>query len=99
MGRAVATSDILSDPRLTVSEARRRALTSAGIRAAAAVPVRSRDRSIGAGMMGFPDCRVLSEDELRLACQCAVNGDCTVSVQPEFNWYGENFWQKPYPNK
>src|SRR5262249_8344794 len=33
------------------------------------------------------------EDELRLACQCTVNGDCTVAVRPEFNWYGENFWQ------
>lgn len=39
------------------------------------------------------------ETDMRLACQCSVNGDCTVAVQPEFNWYGENFWQKPYPNK
>jgi len=39
------------------------------------------------------------EDELRLACQCTVTGDCTVEIQPAFNWSGENFWQKPYPNK
>ena len=39
------------------------------------------------------------EAEMRLACQCEVKGDCTVAVRPEFNWYGENFWQKPYPNK
>ena len=39
------------------------------------------------------------EDEMRLACQCTVNGDCTIETQPAFNWYGENFWQKPYPNK
>src|SRR3954454_10437210 len=39
------------------------------------------------------------EDELRLACQCIVNGDCTIETQPAFNWSGENFWQKPYPNK
>jgi ferredoxin len=39
------------------------------------------------------------ETEIRLACQCKINGDCSVAVQPAFNWYGENFWQKPYPNK
>jgi ferredoxin len=39
------------------------------------------------------------EDEMRLACQAAVNGDCTVETKPGFNWTGENFWQKPYPNK
>ena len=39
------------------------------------------------------------EDEMRLACQCAVNGDVTVEVRPEMNWSGESFWQKPYPNK
>ena len=22
-----------------------------------------------------------------------------VEMTPEFNWSGENFWQKPYPNK
>jgi ferredoxin len=39
------------------------------------------------------------EDEMRLACQVRVNGDCAVETHPAFNWSGENFWQKPYPNK
>jgi ferredoxin len=39
------------------------------------------------------------EDELRLSCQVRVNGDCTIETKPAFNWTGENFWQKPYPNK
>jgi ferredoxin len=39
------------------------------------------------------------EDEMRLSCRLAVNGDCTVETRPEFNWGGENFWQKPFPNK
>src|SRR5262245_32105359 len=39
------------------------------------------------------------EDEMRLSCQTTVNGDCTVETTPPFNWSGENFWQKPYPNK
>jgi ferredoxin len=39
------------------------------------------------------------EDEMRLSCQVQVNGDCTVETHPGFNWSGENFWQKPYPNK
>ena len=39
------------------------------------------------------------EDEMRLACQVQVNGDCTVETRPTFNWSGDNFWQKPYPNK
>ena len=39
------------------------------------------------------------EDEMRLACQAQVKGDCTIASQPEFNYSGENFWQKPYPNK
>jgi ferredoxin len=43
--------------------------------------------------------RIGHEDELRLACQVVVNGDCTVETQPQLNWTGENFWQKPYPNK
>ena len=29
------------------------------------------------------------EDEVRLSCQCRVNGDCDVYTQPEFNWFGE----------
>jgi ferredoxin len=39
------------------------------------------------------------EDEMRLACQVAVNGDCAIETQVGINWTGENFWQKPYPNK
>lgn len=39
------------------------------------------------------------EDEMRLSCQCAVNGDVTVETRPQPNLSGENFWQKPYPNK
>jgi ferredoxin len=39
------------------------------------------------------------EDEMRLSCQVTVNGDCTIETHPALNWNGENFWQKPYPNK
>ncbi len=39
------------------------------------------------------------EDEIRLSCQVQVNGDCEIETRPAFNWSGENFWQKPYPNK
>jgi ferredoxin len=39
------------------------------------------------------------ESEIRLACQVSVKGDCSVELTPAFNWTGENFWQKPYPNK
>jgi ferredoxin len=39
------------------------------------------------------------ENEIRLACQVQVNGDCTIETHPSINWSGENFWQKPYPNK
>ena len=39
------------------------------------------------------------EDEMRLSCQVRVNGGCSVEAQPAMNWSGENFWQKPYPNK
>lgn len=39
------------------------------------------------------------EDEMRLACQCAVKGDCTVETKPAMNISGDVFWQKPYPNK
>jgi ferredoxin len=39
------------------------------------------------------------EEEMRLSCQVKVHGDCTVELHPGFNWDGDNFWQKPYPNK
>ena len=43
--------------------------------------------------------RIGHEEEMRLACQVRVCGDVTVETRPEFNWSGDNFWQKPYPNK
>lgn len=45
------------------------------------------------------------EDEMRLACQVKVNGDCTIETRPEFNLSGQtdskgkHFWETPYPNK
>ena len=39
------------------------------------------------------------EDEMRLACQVCVFGDCSIETRPAMNLSGENFWQKPYPNK
>ena len=55
------------------------------------------------GVEKFTLFRMLSaighEDEMRLSCQCQVNGDVKVEVRPPMNLSGENFWQKPYPNK
>ena len=42
---------------------------------------------------------ICHEDEIRLSCQVKVNGDCTIETHPPLNLEGENFWQKPYPNK
>lgn len=39
------------------------------------------------------------EDEMRLSCQCTVNGDVTIESVPEMNLSGDNFWQTKYPNK
>jgi len=39
------------------------------------------------------------EDEIRLSCQCAVKGDCTVETHPPMNISGEVFWERKYPNK
>lgn len=39
------------------------------------------------------------EQEMRLSCQAQVLGDCEIETRPEPNFSGENFWQKPYPNK
>lgn len=39
------------------------------------------------------------EDEMRLSCQVKVNGDVSIETRPALNLCGENFWQKPYPNK
>lgn len=32
------------------------------------------------------------ENELRLACQCQVNGDVEVETQAACNWHGDRFW-------
>ena len=39
------------------------------------------------------------EDEMRLSCRVQVHGDCSIETTPAFNLSGDNFWQKPYPNK
>jgi ferredoxin len=40
------------------------------------------------------------ENEIRLACQVRVDGDCSIETRhSERDVCGENFWQKPYPNK
>ena len=36
--------------------------------------------------------RLGQEQEMRLSCQTAVNGDVEVETHPEFNWHGEKFW-------
>jgi ferredoxin len=47
----------------------------------------------------MPFATIGHEDDLRLSCQVTVNGDCSVVTQAGPDLYGENFWQKPYPNK
>jgi ferredoxin len=37
------------------------------------------------------------EHEMRLSCQCAVEGDVEIEVRPAFNLSGETFWTKPFP--
>ena len=37
------------------------------------------------------------EDEMRLSCQCKVEGDVEIEVRPSFNLSGEVFWSKPFP--
>jgi ferredoxin len=39
------------------------------------------------------------EDDMRLACKVQVLGDCSIVTKPPLNLSGDNFWQKPYPNK
>jgi ferredoxin len=45
------------------------------------------------------------EKDARLACQCSVNGDCTVETRPampisaEPDAKGKFFWETPFPNK
>ena len=36
--------------------------------------------------------RIGHEDDLTLACQSRVNGDCEIETTPEMNWHGEKFW-------
>ena len=43
--------------------------------------------------------RIGHEDEMRLACQARVTGDCAIETHPAFNWSGETFWTTKYPNK
>lgn len=49
--------------------------------------------------LGISLATIGNEDEIRLACQCTVSGDCEIETLTPLNLYGENFWQKPYPNK
>jgi len=49
--------------------------------------------------LGLSLASVGHEDEMRLACQCQVRGDVSIETQPAFNYSGDNFWAKPYPNK
>jgi ferredoxin len=71
---------------------------------ASAAPRTRRERfTLGVGLLNpLPWVQLASlghEDEMRLSCQVLVYGDCTIETRPAFNWSGENFWQKPYPNK
>lgn len=49
--------------------------------------------------LGLMMATVGREEESRLACFTQINGDCSVVTNPGIDWHGENFWQKPYPNK
>jgi ferredoxin len=49
--------------------------------------------------LGVSVASIGQEDEMRLSCQTEVKGDCTIETRPAFNVSGDNFWQKPYPNK
>jgi ferredoxin len=46
-----------------------------------------------------------NEEEMRLSCQCQVNGDCEIvtkpafQISPETDAKGKYFWETPYPNK
>lgn len=49
-------------------------------------------------LAGFVDpltfsARIGHEDEIRLACCCTVQGDCTVKTSAPLNLEGEVFWQ------
>lgn len=36
--------------------------------------------------------RIGHEDDLTLACQTRVQGDCEVEATPPMNWHGEKYW-------
>lgn len=36
--------------------------------------------------------RIGHEQDLTLACQTRVYGDCEIEATPEMNWHGEQFW-------
>ena len=36
--------------------------------------------------------RVGHENDMALACQSRVMGDCEVESTPQMNWHGEKFW-------
>ena len=36
--------------------------------------------------------RIGHEDEMRLACQMKIYGDCEIEARPELNLHGEKFW-------
>lgn len=58
-------------------------------------PMGTREKLKLATMMSY----IGHEDEMRLCCQVKVLGDCSIEMRPPLNLSGENFWQKPYPNK
>ena len=37
------------------------------------------------------------EEEMRLSCQCSVQGDVEIEVRPGLNISGETFWSRSYP--
>ncbi|MCA9032826.1 MAG: (2Fe-2S)-binding protein [Planctomycetaceae bacterium] len=40
----------------------------------------------------WPFARIGHEEEMTLACQSKVMGDCEVETTPDMNWHGEKFW-------
>ena len=40
----------------------------------------------------WPLARIGHEQEMAIACQSKVVGDCEVETTPSMNWHGENFW-------
>ncbi len=40
--------------------------------------------------LGLSFATIGHEDEVRLSCQTAVTGDCTIEATSDFNWYGDD---------